>query len=307
MVENESSTPDENTGTSPAAKPGRSFRDVRHYVPQDILDVSFPMTVRGYDRHAVDAYVKRVNRLIAELKVSGSPPAAVRHALDQAQEKVEALLQAARDAAEEITTSARQEADETTSRAKAHAADLIVNSSTEADLLKAEAAELLSKTRAEAEAAVAKAKSDADHIVSHATTAAQETRARAQDEAEERRRQLQDELAALQEQARTRLHEIETDTESIRNRRSHLVDDVRAMADTLAELANAAAVRVSREAGAEPATETPATSGDDSLRPSVVTDEPDQVLPTSEPDHGDGETRDDSEERTASGRRREAP
>jgi hypothetical protein len=29
--------------------------------------------VRGYDRHAVDAYRKRVNRAIAELKVSASP------------------------------------------------------------------------------------------------------------------------------------------------------------------------------------------------------------------------------------------
>ena len=119
MVDNESSRPPENTESSPAApKPEQSFRDVRHYVPQDILDVSFPVSLRGYDRDAVDAYVKRVNRVIAELKVSASPPAAVRHALDLAQEKVEALLQAAREAAEQITTSARQEADESTARAR---------------------------------------------------------------------------------------------------------------------------------------------------------------------------------------------
>ena len=106
MVDNESSRPPENTESSPAApKPEQSFRDVRHYVPQDILDVSFPVSLRGYDRDAVDAYVKRVNRVIAELKVSASPPAAVRHALDLAQEKVEALLQAAREAAEQITVS----------------------------------------------------------------------------------------------------------------------------------------------------------------------------------------------------------
>jgi DivIVA domain-containing protein len=57
------------------------FGDLRPYVPQDIINVSFPVSVRGYDRRAVDAYIKRVNRAIAELKVSASPPAAVRHAL----------------------------------------------------------------------------------------------------------------------------------------------------------------------------------------------------------------------------------
>jgi DivIVA domain-containing protein len=31
----------------------------------DIRNVSFPGSVRGYDRAAVDAYVKRVNRVIA--------------------------------------------------------------------------------------------------------------------------------------------------------------------------------------------------------------------------------------------------
>jgi DivIVA domain-containing protein len=51
-------------------------------VPAAIRDVSFP-TGRGYDRQAVDAYVNQVNRLIAELEVSRSPQAAVRHALDR--------------------------------------------------------------------------------------------------------------------------------------------------------------------------------------------------------------------------------
>ena len=64
------------------------------YVPQDILDASFPVSVRGYDRGTVDAYAKRVNRVIAELKVRASPQAAVRHALEQAEEKVRGLLDA---------------------------------------------------------------------------------------------------------------------------------------------------------------------------------------------------------------------
>jgi DivIVA domain-containing protein len=262
MVENESERPDENTQSSPTARRERGFRDVRHYVPQDILDVSFPVSVRGYDRNAVEAYVKRVNRVIAELKVSASPPAAVRHALDQAQEKVETLLQAAREAADEITTSARREADEALSRAKAEAADLMVNTSAEADRVKAEADALLAKARTDAQAAVAEAKSNANGIVSEATASAQDTRARAQDDAEERRRRMQDELAALQKHARTRLEEIEAETEVIWNRRSELLDDVRAMANTLVELANTAAARVSREDGPK-RTEIPEESEDE--------------------------------------------
>ena len=253
MVENESETPDENQQSSPTARREHGFKDVRHYVPQDILDVSFPVAVRGYDRHAVEAYVKRVNRVIAELKVSASPPAAVRHALDQAQEKVEALLHAAREAGEEITTSARREADETISRAKTEAADLMVNTSAEADRVGAEAEGLLAKARTDAEAAVAEAKSNANEIVSEATASAQETRARAQEDAEERRGRLQDELAALQKHARTRLEEIEAETEAIWNRRTQLLDDVRGMANTLVELANTAAARVSPEDRPKPA------------------------------------------------------
>ena len=64
---------------SPAArKTEHKVRDLRQYIPRDLVDVSFPVSVRGYERGAVDAYIERVNRVIAELKVTGSPPAAVR-------------------------------------------------------------------------------------------------------------------------------------------------------------------------------------------------------------------------------------
>src|SRR5213080_2382588 len=142
MVDDESSKAAETERLSSAAKDSKQeqgFRDLQFYVPQDILDVSFPVAVRGYDRAAVDAYVKRVNRVIAELKVRGSPPAAVRHALEQAEHKVQELLRAAREAADEITASAQQEAEENTARAKAEAADLTVQTSAEADRVKSEA------------------------------------------------------------------------------------------------------------------------------------------------------------------------
>src|SRR5947209_8659118 len=69
------------------------------YVPADLLNVTFPISVRGYDRATVDAYVSRVGHVVAELKLSSSPPAAVRHALDRAGQQVQRLLQSARQTA----------------------------------------------------------------------------------------------------------------------------------------------------------------------------------------------------------------
>jgi DivIVA domain-containing protein len=237
-------------GESPRADPGsaqeeRGFRDLRHYVPADILDVSFPVAVRGYDRHAVDAYVKRVNRVIAELKVSASPPAAVRHALDQAGAKVDGLLEAARQAAEQITASAREDADQTTGRAKAEAAELVVNTTAEADRIRVEADDVIAKARAEAEQTIVKAKAEADRILTEAKAEAQTIVARSQAEADERLRGLQEELGALRRQGETRMREIRADTKEIWQERHDLLEEIRRMSSGLADVAKAAAARVS--------------------------------------------------------------
>jgi DivIVA domain-containing protein len=262
---------EKHAATPPDREPG--FGDLRHYVPQDLLDVSFPTSVRGYDRHAVDEHIKRVNRVIAELKVRASPPAAVRHALDQAGEKVEGLLQAAREAGEEITASARQEADESTARAKTEAVDLVVNSSAEADRVRTEADEYSATARAQADELVAHAKAEADEIVSKATSEAQDTVARAQAEADERLRQLEQELAAQRNKAEARMREVQADTESLRTERRELLDDVRAIASGLVELANAAAARVPLQEATEPgADEPPPEAGEASESATVVTE-----------------------------------
>jgi len=244
VVDDESSRVDEGERLSPAAsEEEHGFGELRPYVPADILDVSFPVSVRGYDRRAVDAYVKRINRVIAELKVSASPPAAVRHALDQAGGKVQGLLRAAREAAEEITASAREEAAESTARAKAEAAELVVNSSAEADRMKAEADELIANARAEADDAVAKAKAEADGILAGASAEAQTTLARSQAEADERLERLREELAGLRDEAETRMREIKADTEAVWTERRRLLDEISGMASGLVDLAAAAAAR----------------------------------------------------------------
>src|SRR5919199_1701272 len=86
--------------------------------------VKFPTAVRGYDRAAVDRYVQEVNRLIAELEISASPEAAVRHALDEVSEETRELLQRAHETAEDITMRSRAKADDRLQQAEREAQEV---------------------------------------------------------------------------------------------------------------------------------------------------------------------------------------
>src|SRR6478735_3588547 len=138
-MNNEEEQRDQAKGSDPTQQQEQGFGELRHYVPAEILNVSFPGAVRGYDRHAVDAHIKRVNRLIAEIKVSSSPRMAVRHALEQTEQQVSGLLERARETADEITTSAHREAEAEADGIRAKAAELLVNANAEADATKTEA------------------------------------------------------------------------------------------------------------------------------------------------------------------------
>jgi DivIVA domain-containing protein len=239
-----------------SSTPGRdqSFGELRPYVPEDILNTRFPSSVRGYDRHAVDAYQKRVNRAMAELKVSASPQAAVRHALEQAGQQVHGLLQSARETAEEITASARREAEESTARAKAEAAELVVNASADADRVRDEANELMANARNETAALVAKAMAEAEEVRASARTEAENTTARSKAEAEERVQRLEEELARLRDEAETQMRGIQTNTEAVWDERAQLLDDIRRLAGGLGDLADTAA-RLPRPESARPVEE----------------------------------------------------
>jgi ribosomal 50S subunit-associated protein YjgA (DUF615 family) len=97
-------------------------------LPDDPLpiaaDVEFPAARRGYDRIAVDAYVKRTARLVAELQATRSPEAAVRRALERVGEEVSGILQRAHDAAEQITSRSRAEAEERLERSRIEAHEI---------------------------------------------------------------------------------------------------------------------------------------------------------------------------------------
>ena len=60
-------------------------------------DADFPVVLRGYDRVAVDAYVKKTSQLVAELQATRSPEAAVRRALERVGEQISGILQRAHD------------------------------------------------------------------------------------------------------------------------------------------------------------------------------------------------------------------
>jgi cell division septum initiation protein DivIVA len=214
----------ETASRSPPLGGGRI--DVRDPLPEDIRDPSFPAAVRGFDRHAVNTYVERVNTLIAELQVSGSPRAAVRHALDRVGEQTSGILHRARETAEEITTGAREEAEETIARAKAEAHDIT-------SAAERQAGDEVSRATAEADELVAGARTEADEILVRANDQAETTLAKARIEGEARVRQVEEEIASLREDAAARMRSLQADIAAISDERRTLIDDIRRIAARL--------------------------------------------------------------------------
>jgi cell division septum initiation protein DivIVA len=192
----------------------------RQRLRTDVRVASFPAAVRGYERRAVDAYVKRVNRVIAELEVGSSPQAAVRHALDRVGEQTSGVLQRARQAAEEIAGAAIAEAEETTSHAKA------------------EAEQILEEVKLQAHQLRGRSKEEADEIL-----------ARAKAGAEELMRNAQQQARTVRDQAEARLRELQADTDSVWEARRKLLEDLPRMATELMEVAGGAAARLKRPKG----------------------------------------------------------
>jgi DivIVA domain-containing protein len=101
----------------------------------EVANVDFPMVLRGYDRLAVDAYVKRVSQLVAELNAGRSPQAAVRRALERVGEDVSGILQRAHETAEQITAQSRIESEDRLEAARREADQLVSGARLEAESL----------------------------------------------------------------------------------------------------------------------------------------------------------------------------
>jgi hypothetical protein len=87
----------------------------------EAADVHFPVALRGYDRIAVDAYVRQTSQLVAELQATRSPEAAVRRALERVGEQISGILQRAHETAETITAQSRSEAEDRLDEARREA------------------------------------------------------------------------------------------------------------------------------------------------------------------------------------------
>jgi DivIVA domain-containing protein len=187
-------------------------------------DVAFPISMRGYDREAVDSYVSRVREVVAQLEANRSPEAAVKDALDRVGEQTKSVLESAGQSAEQITADARREAEEAGARAKS-----------------------------EAEETVARAKAEAGEIAAGSKAEAKETVAKARKEAAEHLQRTQDEVTALREEAEARLTKLSADTESIRQDRGQLLDEIREFAARVEEVARAADERFPQRESTETA------------------------------------------------------
>ncbi len=91
----------------------------------EVAEVDFPLVLRGYDRMAVDAYVRKTSQLVAELQATRSPEAAVRRARERVGEEVSGILQRAHETAEQITSKSRAEAEDRLEAARREAAEIL--------------------------------------------------------------------------------------------------------------------------------------------------------------------------------------
>ncbi len=81
----------------------------------------FPVALRGYDRQAVEEYVERMSRYVADLGDMGSRQAAVRDALEDLGSETSGILQHAHETADGITSRASEQARERLAEAESEA------------------------------------------------------------------------------------------------------------------------------------------------------------------------------------------
>jgi len=214
-------------------------------VTNTIEDAEFPVSMRGYDREAVDSYVSRVREVVAQLETTRSPEAAVKDALEKVGEQTKIVLESAGQSAEQIRVAARREAEETSSRAKSEAEEILTKA-------KGESSDIVARSKAEAKERVGKARKEAaEHL-----------------------QRTQEEVTALQEEAEARLRELEADTASIRQDRGALLDEIREFATRVEDVAAAADARFPQQREGDDATDDQTEEPEQADAPGGATDTP---------------------------------
>jgi DivIVA domain-containing protein len=86
-----------------------------------LRDVTFPSSVRGYDRRAVDEFLEELRNMVAELEAHQTREGVVQKALDELGEETAGILQRAHETADEIAARSRAQADGRLQRAEREA------------------------------------------------------------------------------------------------------------------------------------------------------------------------------------------
>ncbi len=216
----------------------------------DAREVRFPVALRGYDRAAVDRYVREVNRVIAELEISSSPEMAVRHALDEVSEETREILQRAHQSAEELTARSRARADERLEQAEQEAQEMRDTAQREAHELRettqCEAEEMRAQAASEAAETRETATHEAEQVRQNADHEAQRLRTTAQREADDLRAATRREAEETIEHAETRARELGHSAETIWRERRRLIEDVRGAGEQLVAIGDTESKRFPR-------------------------------------------------------------
>ncbi len=264
--------PEQDRGPRPRFQTNRVSPAERDQMVKGARDIRFPVALRGYERVAVDRYVREVNRLIAELEISSSPESAIKHALDEVSEETRDILQQAHQTAEELTARSRSKADDRLQLAEREAQELRETSQRDAQELRessqreaeetreraateaaatreraaTEARELRETAAAEARELRDTAAEEAEQLRQDAAQEAQRVRTAAQRESDQLRTSTRRDVEQMIEDGETKARDLSHSAETIWRERRRLIEDMRGVGEQLVSLGEAESKRFPR-------------------------------------------------------------
>ncbi len=96
-------------------------RPRRESIVSEVQKREFPIVFRGYEKEAVDGFLRDLAAKVAELETTQSSDAVIKSALEEVGEQTSAILQQAHQSADEITRRSRSKADDRLRQAEGEA------------------------------------------------------------------------------------------------------------------------------------------------------------------------------------------
>jgi len=232
----ERTTPPERPTTRyPSSRASSAERD---RMLKEARAVEFPVAMRGYERTAVDRYVQRVNRLIAELEISSSPESAVRHALDEVSEETRDILQRAHQTADEITVRSRSRADDRLQQAEQEAQEIRAAGQRDVDTARETSMREISELRETTTRELAELRESTSRET-------QQERSAAKREADELRASARRDADEMLGRAEAHAREVSHNAQTVWRERRRLIEDVKAVGEQLVAIGEAEGRRFS--------------------------------------------------------------